>query len=106
MGPINKTIENDLIKLKHFSEQEKLFGYVNHLWFYGLRTKYPLEYLLYSQVNIKQTYFKNETKEFVIRSLTRELTLILNKPLAQEVVDELKDMLVKAKELSNANLSR
>lgn len=106
MGPINKTIENDLIKLKHFSEQEKLVGYVNHLWFYGLRTKYPLEYLFYSQDNSKQTYFKNEAKESIIRSLNRELTHILNKRLTQEIHDELKNILVKARDLSKGNLSQ
>ena len=77
MGPINRTIENDLIKLKHFSEQEKLVGYVNHLWFYGLRTKYPLKYLFYSQDNSKQTYFKNEAIELVCKRINSKVNDIL-----------------------------
>lgn len=86
MGPINKTIENDLIKLKHFSEQEKLFGYVNHLWFYGLRTKYPLEYLLYSQDNSKQTYFKNQVSELIRKRIDLRVNSILKGKLTEDKV--------------------
>lgn len=86
MGPINKTIENDLIKLKHFSEQEKLFGYVNHLWFYGLRTKYPLEYLLYSQDNSKQTYFKNQVSELLRKRIDLRVNSILKGKLTEDKV--------------------
>lgn len=86
MGPINKTIKNDLIKLKHFSEQEKLFGYVNHLWFYGLRTKYPLEYLLYSQDNSKQTYFKNQVSELIRKRIDLRVNSILKGKLTEDKV--------------------
>jgi len=69
MGPINKTIENDLIKLKHFSEQKKLVGYISHLWFYGLRTKYPFEYLIFSQGNLYQTNFRKQVKGILFKHL-------------------------------------
>jgi hypothetical protein len=101
MGPINKTIENDLIKLKHFSEQEKIVGYVNHLWFYGLRTKYPLEYLLYSQCNSKQTYFKNEAIELVSKRINSKVTAILKGKLTENRLIVLKGMLREIEEISN-----
>jgi len=101
MGPINKTIENDLIKLKHFSEQEKIVGYVNHLWFYGLRTKYPLEYLFYSQYNSKQTYFKNEVLELVSERINSRVTPILKGKLTENRLIVLKCMLREIEEISN-----
>lgn len=101
MGPINKTIENDLIKLKHFSEQEKLVGYVNYLWFYGLRTKYPLEYLLYSQDNSKQAYFKNEAIELVTKRINSRVNAILKGKLTESRLMLLTGMLREIEETSN-----
>lgn len=101
MGPINKTIENDLIKLKHFSEQEKLVGYVNHLWFYGLRTKYPLEYLLYSHDNSKQAYYKNEAIELVTKRINSRVNAILKGKLTESRLMLLKGMLREIEETSN-----
>jgi hypothetical protein len=74
MGPINRTIENDLIQLKKFSEQQKIVGFINHQWFYGLRTKYPLEYLLFSEDNSSQTYFKKE----VIECINKRINSLVN----------------------------
>ena len=101
MGPINKTIENDLIKLRHFSEQEKIFGYVNNLWFYGLRTKYPLEYLFYSQDNSKQTYFKNEAIELVSKRINSTVTAILKGKLTENRLIVLNGMLREIEQISN-----
>lgn len=101
MGPINKTIENDLIKLRHFSEQGKIFGYVNHLWFYGLRTKYPLEYLFFSQDNSKQTYFKNEAIELVSKRINSRVTAILKGKLTENRLIVLKGMLMEIEEINN-----
>ena len=41
--------EIDLNNLKGFSSQEKVHGFVSNLWFAGLRSRYPIEYLYYSQ---------------------------------------------------------
>jgi len=101
MGPINKTIENDLIKLRHFSEQEKIVGYVNHLWFYGLRTKYPLEYLFYSQYNSKQTYFKKEVIECITKRINSRLTPILKGKLTENRLIVLNGMLREIEEINN-----
>jgi hypothetical protein len=101
MVPINKTIENDLIKLRHFSEQEKIVGYVTHLWFYGLRTKYPLEYLLYSQYNSKQTYFKKEVIELVSKRINSRVNTILKGKLTENRLIQLKGMLREIEEISN-----
>jgi len=101
MGPINKTIENDLIKLKHFSEQEKIVGYVNHLWFYGLRTKYPLEYLLFSQDNSKQTYFKNEVIECITKRINSRITPILKGKLTENRLIVLNGMLREIEQIRN-----
>jgi len=101
MGPINKKIENDLIKLRHFCEQEKIVGYVNHLWFYGLRTKYPLEYLFYSQYNSKQTYFKNEAIECITKRINSRITPILKGKLTENRLIVFNGMLKEIDEISN-----
>ena len=101
MGPINKTIENDLIKLKYFSEHEKLVGYVYYLWFYGLRTKYPLEYLLYSQDNGKQAYYKNEAIILVSKRINSRVNAILKGKLTESRLMLLNGMLMEIEETSN-----
>jgi hypothetical protein len=102
MKIIKSEVENDLRNLKGFSSS-KVYGYISHLWFSCLRSRYPLEYLLYSKDSNDQAYYKNQSKANVIDSFNRKITLIVNDRLTQESVDALNGMLVKLKELSKAN---
>jgi len=89
MRPINGTIENDIIKLKGFASQAKIYGYVSNLWFGGLVSKYPIEYLFFSQDYEFQVFKKEQTKEQIKNRTLLKLDRILNSKLNLEEVSEL-----------------
>lgn len=70
MAPINNTIENDLVKLKSFCQYDKLWGTYTMLYFYGLISRYPLEYLLYSRDTSFHKHYREEAR---IRLLNKNL---------------------------------
>ena len=93
MRPINGTIENDLIKLKGFASQPKIYGYVSNLWFGGLVSRYPFEYLLFSQEFDFQQFKKEQTKEQVKKLVLLKLDRILEAQFNKEVIDELNQII-------------
>ena len=93
MRPINGTIENDLIKLKGFASQPKISGYVSNLWFGGLVSKYPIEYLFFSQYYDYQQFKKDQTKEQIKNRVLLKLDKILKSKLNEEEVSDLKKMM-------------
>ena len=93
MRPINGTIDNDLRKLKHFAEQPKIIGYVSNLWFGGLVSRYPFEYLFFSQEFGFQQYKKEQTKEQIKNRLVLKLDKILKSKLNYEDVTDLKKIM-------------
>jgi hypothetical protein len=90
MRPINGTIENDLIKLKGFASQPKIYGFVSNLWFGGLVDKYPFEYLFFSQDYYHQKFKKDQTKEQIKNRVLLKLDKILKSKLNEEEVCDLK----------------
>ena len=101
MRPINGTIENDLIKLKDFASQPKIFGYVSNLWFGGLVSRYPLEYLLFCQEFDFQKFKKEQTKEQIKKRVLLKLERILEAQINKEVIDELNQIITKLETLSS-----
>ena len=93
MKPINGTIDNDLIKLKGFASQPKISGYVSNLWFGGLVSKYPFEYLLFSQEVDFQQYKKEQTKEQIKNRVLLKLDRILKSKLTEEEISDLKKIM-------------
>ena len=93
MRPINGTIENDLIKLKGFASQPKIYGFVSNLWFGGLVDKYPFEYLFFSQDYDHQKFKKDQTKEQIKNRVLLKLDKILKSKLNEEEVSDLKKMM-------------
>ena len=101
MNPINGTIENDLRKLKGFASQPKISGYVLNLWFGGLVSKYPFDYLLFSQEFDFQQYKKEQTKKHIKNRLLLKLDKILQGKLNEEEVVDLTAEKLVLKSLSN-----
>lgn len=93
MRPINGTIENDLIKLKGFASQPKISGYVSNLWFGGLVSKYPIEYLFFSQDYDYQQFKKEQTKEQIKNRVLLNLDRIFKSKLNEEEVSDLKKIM-------------
>jgi hypothetical protein len=93
MKPINATIDNDLIQLKGFASQFKITGFVSNLWFGGLVSKYPFEYLLFSQDHEFQQFKKVQTKEHIKNRLLFKLDKILQGKLNEDEVDDLKKIM-------------
>ena len=93
MRPINGTIKDDLIKLKGFASQPKISGYVSNLWFGGLVSKYPIEYLFFSQYYDYQQFKKDQTKEQIKNRVLLKLDKILQGKLNEEVVFDLKTIM-------------
>ena len=93
MRPINGTIENDLIKLKGFASQPKISGYVSNLWFGGLVSKYPIEYLFFSQDYDYQQFKKEQTKEQIKNRVLLNLDKIFKSKLNEEEVSDLKKIM-------------
>ena len=93
MRPINGTIENDLIKLKGFASQPKISGYVSNLWFGGLVSKYPFEYLLFSQDCKFQQFKKEQTKEHIKKRFTLKLDKILKRNLSEDEISDLNQIM-------------
>jgi hypothetical protein len=104
MSPINGKIENDLIKLKGFASQPKIYGYVSNLWFGGLISKYPIEYLLFSQDYDFQQFKKEQTKEKIKNRLLMKLDGILNSNLNHEEVLELNKIMSLVDNISSKKL--
>ena len=94
MAPINKTIESDLITLKNLCEYEKLGGTTKMLWFYGLLSRYPLEYLLYSHETPFHSHYRKKAKETVIKKLNQKVDLFLASTLTnQEKIECIKNII-------------
>jgi len=93
MRPINGTIKDDLIKLKGFASQPKISGYVSNLWFGGLVSKYPIEYLFFSQYYDYQQFKKDQTREQIKNRVLLKLDKILKSKLNEEEVSDLKKMM-------------
>ena len=96
--------EEDLRNLKGMSIQPKVHGFVGNLWFHSLRNRYPMEYLLFSQDNNNQDYYKNEIKAKIIGSFNKKIELIVSGTVTQESIDELNSILIKLQDLSILNL--
>ena len=93
MRPINGTIENDLTKLKGFASQPKIYGYVSNLWFGGLVSKYPFEYLLFSQEFDFQQYKKEQTQEHIKKRVILKLDKILKRKLSEDEISDLNQIM-------------
>ena len=93
MRPINGSIENDLIKLKGFASQPKIHGYVSNLWFGGLVSKYPFEYLLFGQEFDFQQYKKEQTQEHIKKRVILKLDKILKRKLCEDEISDLNQIL-------------
>jgi len=89
--------EEDLMNLKGFSSRPKVHGSICNLWFHSLRNRYPWEYLLFSQDNNNQDYYRNQIKAKIERSINKKIELIVSGTLTQESVDELKSILKELK---------
>ena len=96
--------EEDLMNLKGFSSRPKVHGFISNIWFHSLRNRYPWEYLLFSQDNNNQDYYRNQIKAKIERSFNKKIELIVSGTLTQETVDELNSILIKLQELSILNL--
>ena len=102
---ISKTkTEEDLSNLKGMSIQPKVHGFISNLWFHSLRNRYPWEYLLFSQDNNNQDYYKNQIKAKIEWSFNKKIELIASGTLTQETVDELNSILIKLQDISILNL--
>ena len=97
--------EEDLRNLKAMSIQPKVHGFISNLWFHSLRNRYPMEYLLLSQDNNNQDYYRNQIKAKIERSFNKKTELIVSGTLTQETLDELNSILIKLQDLSKLNLS-
>ena len=95
---ITKT-EEDLRNLKGMSIQPKVHGFISNLWFHSLRNRYPMEYLLFSQDNNNQDYYRNQIKAKIVGSFNKKIELIVSGTLTQESVDELKSILKELKKI-------
>ena len=96
--------EEDLMNLKGFSSRPKVHGSICNLWFHSLRHRYPWEYLLFSQDNNNQDYYKNQIKAKIVGSFNKKIALLVNQPLTQGDVDELNSILKELKNLRKPNL--
>ena len=100
----NTKTEEDLMNLKGFSSRPKVHGFLGNLWFHSLRNRYPWEYLLFSQDNNNQDYYRNQIKAKIERSFNKKIELIVSGTLTQESVDELNSILKELKNLRKPNL--
>ena len=96
--------EEDLMNLKGFSSRPKVHGFLGNLWFHSLRNRYPWEYLLFSQDNNNQDYYRNQIKAKIERSFNKKIELIVSGTLTQETVDELNSILKELKNLRKPNI--
>ena len=100
----NTKTEEDLMNLKGFSSRPKVHGFLGNLWFHSLRNRYPWEYLLFSQDNNNQDYYRNQIKAKIERSFNKKIELIVSGTLTQETVDELNSILKELKNLRKPNI--
>ena len=66
---------------------------MSNLWFGGLISKYPFDYLLFSQEYDFQQFKKEQTREQIKNRLILKLNKILNGKLTEEEVSDLKKLM-------------
>lgn len=84
--------ENDsmtLDKLKMFISEGKVQGWVSHVWFNGLRSRFPFEFLQLSQEKPYFKHFRTSTKDDLSKNFNLLFNTILESKLEDSDVDEL-----------------
>ena len=85
--------ENDsmtLDKLKMFISEGKVQGWVSHVWFNGLRSRFPFEFLQLSQEKPYFKHFRTSTKEDLSKNFNVLFHTILESNLEDSDVYQLK----------------
>ncbi len=88
--------ENNLLtieKLKWFISEGHIQGIVSNQWFNGLITKFPLEFLLLSQLTSNFNEKRNMIKSRFSDKLNLKIQKLLNFSLEQEDVDYLNSII-------------
>lgn len=95
MRTISGSRENDLRKLKSFSEYNTLGGTCTMQWFYGLWGLYPLEYLQFSRDTPFHQFYRKKAREKLLNGFEWQLSKILNAELTDEKVTTLNEIFKK-----------
>jgi hypothetical protein len=62
--------EKDLKNLKGFCLHPRITGHIQHMWFHGLRCRYPKEFLEYTNDNKFHPYLRMQIMEKLDKSIS------------------------------------
>ena len=76
-------------RLKWFISEGKIQGWVSHVWFNLLRSRFPFHFLYYSQKSTGFLGFRKTTKESLNRNINDMFEYILDSELTEEDIEKL-----------------
>ena len=85
--------------LKKFISEGKVQGWVSHVWFNQLTSKFPFEFLFYSQSTTGFSHFRISTKQKILNNSNSMLEYILESRLDHSDIDVLIKIQNELKEL-------
>jgi hypothetical protein len=88
-----KNKEEAIKKLRFFCSLEKVFFVHSNMWFESLKTRYPLEYIFFTQFSRRYTNSRNGAKNRFSNSIYLKIQKLLEYPLNQIDVDYLNSII-------------
>ena len=79
-------------RLKWFISEGKVKGWVSHVWFNVLRSRFPFHFLYYSQKSNGFVGFRKTTKESLYRNFNDMFEYILDSELTEEDIEKLESL--------------
>jgi hypothetical protein len=101
--------ETDLKQLESFCKQSNIIGWCSNTWFNGLVSRYPFDFLYYSQNNKEMQWKRNQTKNKIKDNLAIKLDKVLSLPIAMndiaffEHLHNTLDSMIKSREFKIQN---
>ena len=95
-------------KLKWFISQGKIQGWVSHMWFNGLRSRFPFDFLFYSQNHKEFNGFRKNTIQSLEENFNKMFEYILQSELEyndiirlEVIQEELREIYFNKKNIQN-----
>lgn len=101
--PLGKSKEEDLKNLKNFVSSTNLRGFTTHIWYRGLRTYYPWQFIQFMKEYKSNVNGYHEWIEEAKRSLNRSWEILsnyfINPPIDQSQKDEYERIVILLEDL-------
>jgi hypothetical protein len=84
-----KNKEQSLKQLRDFCSRIKVYGWCSNMWYHGLKSAYPLEFLLYTQYSTNHPNSRIFAKKGFSDKVNLKIQKLLEYPLEEDDVEYL-----------------